>query len=150
MSRRALFGDEARQALAVGVETLFRAVSATLGPRGRNVLMEKHPLFPLTLTKDGVTVAKEVRDLPDVFENMGCTLLREAASKTSDLAGDGTTTSVVLAHAIFTEGLKHLSSGANPVGIKRGIDKAVAAIVARLKEIAQPVENDEQIIHVGT
>lgn len=148
--RKVLFADEARAALAIGVEVLFRAVSGTLGPRGRNVLMEKHPLFPLTLTKDGVTVAKEVRDLPDVFQNMGCTLLREAASKTSDLAGDGTTTSVVLAHAIFTEGLKHLSAGANPVGIKRGVDRAVAAIVARLKEIALPVENDEQIIQVGT
>lgn len=149
MSRKALFGDEARAALAVGVETLFRAVACTLGPRGRNVLMERHPLMPLTLTKDGVTVAKEVRDLPDVFENMGCTLLREAASKTSDLAGDGTTTSVVLAHAIFTEGLKHLSAGANPVGIKRGIDRAVAAIVERLKEIAIPVTTDEQIVQIG-
>lgn len=152
MSRQTIFGEDARAKLAEGVDILFRAVSCTLGPKGRNVLMKPHdhPAAPLVLTKDGVSTAKEVRDLPDVFVNMGCTLLREAASKTSDLAGDGTTTSVVLANAIFTEGLKQLAEGANPVGVKRGIDKAVAIVVERLKEIAIPVTTDEQIAQIAT
>jgi chaperonin GroEL len=148
--RRILFGEEARAKLAEGVDIMFRAVSCTLGPRGRNVLMERHPAIPPLLSKDGVTASKEVRDLGDPFLDMSCNLMREAASRTSDLAGDGTTTSIVLANAIFSEGMKHLGSGANPVALKRGIDKAVSVVVQRLKEIAIPVDSDEQIIQVGT
>lgn len=150
MSRRVLFGDEARAKLAEGVEIMFRGVACTLGPRGRNVLMERHIMLPPLLSKDGVTASKEIRDLGDPFLDMACNVLREAASRTSDQAGDGTTTSIVLARNIFVEGMKHLANGANPVALKRGIDKAVAVIVERLKEMAIPVQSDEQIIQVGT
>src|SRR5579859_6511795 len=137
--RKVTHSEEARQKLLEGVNTLADAVKVTLGPRGRNVVLERHPMFPPVITKDGVTVAKEVRDLSDPFANMGCQLLREAASKTSDLAGDGTTTATVLAQFIFQAGLKHVAEGASPVAIKRGIDKAVEAVTARIKEIAIPV-----------
>ena len=148
--RKVIHGTEARQALLRGVNTLADAVKVTLGPKGRNVVMERHPAFPPVLTKDGVSVAKEVRDLDDVFENMGANMLREAASKTSDVAGDGTTTATVLAQAIYTEGLKYLDQGANPVALKRGIDMAVDVIVQRIKEIALPVTDREKIVQVGT
>jgi len=148
--RKVTHSEEARQKLLEGVNTLADAVKVTLGPRGRNVVLERHPMFPPVITKDGVTVAKEVRDLSDPFANMGCQLLREAASKTSDLAGDGTTTATVLAQFIFQAGLKHVAEGASPVAIKRGIDKAVEAVTARIKEIAIPVTDDAAIVQIGT
>jgi chaperonin GroEL len=115
------YDQEARQSILIGVEKLSRAVKATLGPRGRNVVLDGGSP---TVTKDGVTVAKEV-ELPDPFENMGAQMVREVASKTSDIAGDGTTTATVLAEAIYREGLKNVTAGANPMSLKRGIDKAV-------------------------
>ena len=119
--------DEARRALLRGVEALAKAVKVTLGPAGRNVVLEKKWGSP-TVTKDGVTVAKEI-ELPDPFENLGAQLVKEVASKTSDVAGDGTTTATVLAEAIFREGLKMVAAGANPTEVKRGIDKAVDKVV---------------------
>ena len=148
--RKTLHGKDAREALLRGVNTLADAVKVTLGPKGRNVVLERHPAFPPVLTKDGVSVAKEVRDLECVFENMGANMLREAASKTSDVAGDGTTTATVLAQAIYAEGLKYLDQGANPVALKRGIDKAVEAVVQRIKDIAIPVTSRDQIVNVAT
>ena len=148
--RRVLEGNEARQAVLRGVNVLANAVKATLGPKGRCVILEKHPLFPPTVTKDGVSVAKEIRDLEDPFENIGANLIRQAASKTSDDAGDGTTTATLLAQVIFQKGLEHLSHGANPVALKRGIDTAVSAVVEHIKAIAQPIENHDQIVQVGT
>src|SRR5271165_6471487 len=129
------FDESARQALLRGVEKLAKAVKATLGPSGRNVILDKKFGSP-TITKDGVTVAKEI-ELEDPYENMGAQMVREVASKTSDAAGDGTTTATVLAEAIFREGLKYVTSGANPIGIQRGITKAVAAAVDQLDKIAK-------------
>lgn len=148
--RRILKGDDARQAILRGVNTLADAVKATLGPKGRCVLLEKHPMFAPHISKDGVSVAKEVRDLEDPFENLGCNLIRQAASKTSDDAGDGTTTATLLAQVIFQKGLEYLAQGANPVALKRGIDTAVAVVVDHIKAIAQPVDSHEQIVQVGT
>ena len=150
MSRQILKGDEIRQAVLRGVNTLADAVVCTLGPKGRNVILERNPMWPPAVTKDGVTVAKEVRDLADPWENAGAHLIREAASKTSDQAGDGTTTATLLAQVIYQKGLEALAKGANPVALKRGIDAAVAAVVEHIKAIAQPVEDDETIIRVGT
>ncbi len=121
------YDTDARQAILAGVEKLSRAVKVTLGPRGRNVVLDKKFGSP-TITKDGVTVAKEI-ELPDPFENMGAQMVREVASKTSDVAGDGTTTATVLAEAIYREGLKNVTAGANPMSLKRGIDKATEAVV---------------------
>src|SRR5438876_5496911 len=126
-----LFGTEARAKLKKGVDALAEAVRITLGPRGRNVVIDKKFGSP-TVTKDGVTVAKEI-ELSDPIENLGAQMVKEVATKTSDLAGDGTTTATVLAQAIFREGLKNVTAGVNPMALKRGIEKAVAAVVAELK-----------------
>src|SRR6187431_1545066 len=143
-----VFDEAARQSLLRGVELLSRAVKATLGPKGRNVVLDKKFGSP-TVTKDGVTVAKEI-ELENPYENMGAQMVREVASKTSDAAGDGTTTATVLAEAIFREGLKHVTSGANPIGIQRGIQKAVEAAVGQLDRIAKKVKDKEEIKQVAT
>ena len=142
------FDEKARQTLLRGVSKLARAVSATLGPKGRNVVLDKKFGSP-TVTKDGVTVAKEI-ELENPYENMGAQMVREVASKTSDLAGDGTTTATVLAEAIYREGLKYVTSGANPIGIQRGIQKAVEAGVEKLASIAKKVKDKEEIKQVAT
>src|SRR5213592_3110275 len=147
-AKQLIFDEEARQALLRGVEKLSRAVKATLGPKGRNVVLDKKYGSP-TVTKDGVTVAKEI-ELEDPYENMGAQMVREVASKTSDAAGDGTTTATVLAEAIFREGLKYVTSGANPIGIQRGINKAVEAAVGQLDKIAKKVKDKEEIKQVAT
>src|SRR6266446_3416065 len=134
-AKQLLFDENARQTLLKGVSKLARAVAATLGPKGRNVVLDKKYGSP-TVTKDGVTVAKEI-ELEDPCENMGAQMVREVARKTSDDAGDGTTTATILAEAIFREGLKYVTSGANPIGIQRGINKAVAAAVEHLDKLAK-------------
>ena len=143
-----LYDEDARKALEHGVEKVASAVRVTLGPKGRNVVLEKKWGSP-TITKDGVTVAKEI-ELEDPNENMGAQLVKEVASKTNDAAGDGTTTATVLAHAIVKEGLKNVAAGANPMIVKHGIDKAVAALVAELKKISIPLEGKEHIAHVAS
>src|SRR5450432_1276599 len=142
------FDENARHALLRGIEKLSRAVKATLGPSGRNVILDKKFGSP-TITKDGVTVAKEI-ELEDPYENMGAQLVREVASKTSDIAGDGTTTATVLAEAIFKEGLKNVTAGANPTSLQRGINKAVEAIVAELTKISKKVKDRNEIAQVAT
>ena len=142
------FDEKARQSLRRGVNKLTKAVSATLGPKGRNVVLDKKFGSP-TVTKDGVTVAKEI-ELENPYENMGAQMVREVASKTSDAAGDGTTTATVLAESIFGEGLKYVTSGANPIGIQRGILKAVDAGVVQLAKISKPVKDKENIKQVAT
>ncbi|HEY4782925.1 MAG TPA: chaperonin GroEL [Chthoniobacterales bacterium] len=142
------FDEAARQALLRGVEKLAKAVKATLGPSGRNVILDKKFGSP-TITKDGVTVAKEI-ELEDSYENMGAQLVREVASKTSDVAGDGTTTATVLAESIFREGLKNVTAGANPTSLQRGIQKAVDAVVAELKKISKNVSDRTEIAQVAT
>ncbi len=142
------FDENARHALLRGVEKLARAVKATLGPSGRNVILDKKFGSP-TITKDGVTVAKEI-ELEDPYENMGAQLVREVASKTSDIAGDGTTTATVLAEAIYKEGLKNVTAGANPTSLQRGINKAVEAIVAELHKISKKVSDRNEIAQVAT
>ncbi len=143
-----IYGDEARAKLKAGVDKLANAVKVTLGPRGREVLLEKKWGSP-TVTKDGVSVAKEI-ELKDPYENMAAQLVKEVASKTADVAGDGTTTATILTQAIFTEGLKSIASGANPVYVKRGIDEAVKAIVNKLKEMSTPVSGRKEIEQVAT
>jgi chaperonin GroEL len=147
-AKQLLFDEAARQMLLRGVSQLAKAVTATLGPKGRNVVLDKKYGSP-TVTKDGVTVAKEI-ELENPYENMGAQMVREVASKTSDAAGDGTTTATVLAEAIFREGLKHVTSGANPIGIQRGIQKAVEAAVGQLDKIAKKVKDKEEIKQVAT
>ncbi len=147
-SKQLKYDQEARQAILFGVEKLSRAVKATLGPRGRNVVLDKKFGSP-TITKDGVTVAKEI-ELPDPFENMGAQMVREVASKTSDIAGDGTTTATVLAEAIYREGLKNVTAGANPMSLKRGIDTAVAKIVDALQKQSKKVKDRAEIAQVAT
>ena len=147
-AKQLVFDEAARQALLKGVNKLAKAVVATLGPKGRNVVLDKKFGSP-TVTKDGVTVAKEI-ELEDAYENMGAQMVREVASKTSDAAGDGTTTATVLAEAIYREGLKFVTSGANPIGIQRGIQKAVDAAVAHLDKIAKKVKDKEEIKQVAT
>lgn len=147
MPKQLMFDDSARAKLLKGVEKLAGAVAVTMGPTGRNVIIDKSFGGP-TVTKDGVTVSKEV-DLEDAFENMGAKLVNEVASKTSDLAGDGTTTATVLARAIFREGTRNVAAGSNPTAVRRGIDKAVAAAVDRLAELARKVERPEEIAQVG-
>ncbi len=147
-AKQMLFNDEAWRALERGVNKVAMAVRATLGPRGKNVVLEKKWGSP-TITNDGVTIAKEI-DLEDPFENMGAQLLKEVASKTNDIAGDGTTTATVLGYAIFKEGLKNVVSGANPMALKRGIEKAVKASVAELKKLSISVENKKEIADVAT
>jgi chaperonin GroEL len=147
-AKQLIFDEQARQALLKGVQKLAKAVVATLGPKGRNVVLDKKFGSP-TVTKDGVTVAKEI-ELDDPYENMGAQMVREVASKTSDAAGDGTTTATVLAEAIYREGLKYVTSGANPIGIQRGIQKAVDAAVEQLAKIAKKVKDKEEIKQVAT
>src|SRR5436189_5341396 len=147
-AKQLLFDENARQTLLKGVSKLARAVAATLGPKCRNVVLDRKYGSP-TVTKDGVTVAKEI-ELEDPCENMGAQMVREVASKTSDNAGDGTTTATVLAEAIFREGLKYVTSGANPIGIQRGIGKAVVAAVAQLDKITKKVKDKEEIKQVAT
>ncbi len=142
------FGDSARQRMLVGVNTLADAVKATLGPKGRNVILEKSFGAP-TVTKDGVSVAKEI-ELADRFENMGAQMVKEVASQASDVAGDGTTTATVLAQSIVNEGLKAVAAGMNPMDLKRGIDKAVAAAVEAVSGMASPCEDNTAIAQVGT
>jgi len=147
MAKQILHGEESRQAILRGVNTLADAVKATLGPKGRNVVIEKKFGSP-TITKDGVTVAKEI-ELKDALENVGAQLVKEVASKTSDVAGDGTTTATVLAQAIYREGVRTVAAGANPAALKRGIEKAVIAINAALDKISKPV-SDDKVAQVGT
>ena len=147
MAKQITYGDESRQAILRGVNRLADAVKVTLGPKGRNVVLDKKFGSPV-ITKDGVTVAKEI-DLKDPLENMGAQMVREVASKTSDVAGDGTTTATVLAQAIYREGSKNVTAGANPMDVKRGIEKAVAAVTEELKKLSKPVKGN-MIAQVGT
>src|SRR3989441_10210989 len=147
MPKQLKFDEEARAALLKGINIMAEAVKATLGPKGRNVVIDKKFGSP-TITKDGVTVAKEI-ELKDALENAGAQMLREVASKTSDVAGDGTTTATVLAQAIFREGVKTVAAGANPMALKRGIERAVELIVEEIKRVAKPVKGD-MIVQVGT
>ena len=148
MAKQLLFDEAARQGLLRGVEKLARAVKSTLGPAGRNVILDKKFGSP-TITKDGVTVAKEI-ELDDAYENMGAQLIREVSSKTSDIAGDGTTTATVLAEAIYKEGLRNVTAGANPIYLQRGIMKAAEALVAELGKISKKVSNTKEIAQVAT
>src|SRR6266545_2518286 len=147
MAKQILFNEEARRALKRGVDQVAEAVKTTLGPRGRNVAIDKKFGAP-TVTHDGVTVAKEI-ELKDPFENMGARLLVEVATKTNDVAGDGTTTATVLAQSIITEGLKMVAAGANPMLLKRGLDKGADALVAELKRLAKPVKSHADIEHIA-
>src|SRR3979490_2073508 len=142
------FSDDARSRLVRGVNILANAVKATLGPKGRNAVLEKSFGAP-TITKDGVSVAKEI-ELKDKFENMGAQMVKEVASKTSDVAGDGTTTATVLAQSIVVEGMKYVAAGMNPMDLKRGIDKAVAAIVEELKKRTKKITTPAETAQVGT
>ena len=148
MAKQLVFGEDARRRLKSGVDALANAVATTLGPKGRNVALDKKFGAP-TVTHDGVTVAKEI-ELEDPYENMGAQLLKEAATKTNDIAGDGTTTSTVLAHAIVTEGLKNLAAGSNPMLLKRGIESGTDAVVEALRKMAQKIETKEEIASVAT
>ncbi|OIO35567.1 MAG: chaperonin GroL [Candidatus Omnitrophica bacterium CG1_02_44_16] len=148
MAKQLLFSDEARRAVLRGVEQLARAVKVTLGPKGRNVVLDKKFGSP-TITKDGVTVAKEV-ELEDPFENMGAQMVKEVAEKTSDIAGDGTTTATVLAEAIYREGLKNVTAGVNPMALKRGIEKAVEIVVEELKKLSTSIKDKKEVAQVAT
>ncbi len=147
MSKMIEYESIAREKLKKGVDKLADAVKVTLGPRGRNVVIDKKFGSPI-VTKDGVTVAKEI-DLEDSYENMGAQMVKEVASKTSDIAGDGTTTATVLAQAIYREGLKNVTAGANPMALKRGIEKAVTAVVDEIKKMSKDVEGKTEIAQVG-
>ena len=147
-AKQVIFGDEARAKVVNGVNILANAVKVTLGPKGRNVVLERSFGAP-TVTKDGVSVAKEI-ELKDKLENMGAQLVKEVASKTSDNAGDGTTTATVLAQAIVREGFKYVAAGFNPTDLKRGIDKAVTAIVGEVKNLAKPTTTSKEIAQVGS
>jgi chaperonin GroEL len=148
MAKQLIFDESARNALLKGVAILTDAVKATLGPKGRNAILDKKFGAP-TITKDGVTVAKDI-ELQDAWENMGAQLVREVASKTSDVAGDGTTTATVLAHAIFRAGMKHVVAGSNPMDLKRGIEKGVETVVDELKKMSKSVADKKEIAQVGT
>ena len=143
-----LYDEEARKSVLKGVNTLADAVKVTLGPKGRNVIIDKSFGSP-TVTKDGVTVAKEI-ELEDKFENMGAQMVKEVASKTSDVAGDGTTTATILAQALYREGVKAVAAGSNPMDIKRGIDKAVDTVVKELSKMSKPTKDQKEIAQVGT
>ncbi|MCD5390311.1 chaperonin GroEL, partial [candidate division NPL-UPA2 bacterium] len=142
------FGEDARRNVLSGVQQLSDAVKVTLGPKGRNVVLDKKFGSP-TVTKDGVTVAKEI-ELEEPYENMGAQMVKEVAEKTSDVAGDGTTTATILAESIYREGLKNVTAGANPMAIKRGIEKAVAKVVDELKKLSKEVKGKTEISHVAT
>ncbi len=148
MAKQLLFQDEARRKILSGAEQLSRAVKVTLGPKGRNVVLDKKFGSP-TITKDGVTVAKEI-DLEDPFENMGAQMIKEVAEKTSDIAGDGTTTATILAEAIYREGLKNVTAGANPMALKRGIEKAVERVVEELKKLSTPIKDKKEVAQVAS
>src|SRR5512135_779344 len=148
MAKQLVFTDEARRSLKAGIDKMAMAVATTLGPKGRNVALDKKWGAP-TITHDGVTVAKEI-ELEDPFENMGAQLLEEAATKTNDIAGDGTTTSTALAHAIVTEGMKNLAAGANPMLVKRGIEAATKAVAQKINEQAIEVTTKEEIANVAS
>src|SRR5881392_2764976 len=148
MSKILKFDEQARRGLEAGVNKLADAVKVTLGPRGRNVVLEKKFGAP-TITNDGVSIAREV-ELDDPFENMGAQLVKEVATKTNDIAGDGTTTATVLAQAIVTEGLKNVAAGANPMLMKRGLEKALEVVVKAIKDSAVPVNGRDDIAHVAT
>ena len=148
MAKQIIFDTEARDAMLRGVEKLSSAVKVTLGPKGRNVILDKKFGSP-AVTKDGVSVAKEI-ELEDAFENMGAQMVKEVTSKTSDIAGDGTTTATVLAEAIYREGLKNVTAGANPMSLKRGIDKAVEALVIDLRKLSKKIKTSEEVAQVGT
>ena len=148
MSKELNYSAKAREKMLCGVNSLANAVKVTLGPKGRNVLIEKSFGAPV-ITKDGVTVAKEI-ELKDKFENMGAQMVKEVASKTSDVAGDGTTTATVLAQAIYREGAKMVAAGSNPMEIKRGIDASVETVVAELSSISNPTKEQSEIAQVGT
>ena len=148
MAKKLLFDEQARQSLKKGMDVLAGAVKVTLGPKGRNVVLDKKFGAP-TITNDGVTIAREI-ELPDPFENMGAQLLKEVATKTNDVAGDGTTTATVLAQAIITEGLKNLAAGANPMILRRGLEKGVDAVVEEIKSMSKQVETQEEIAQVAS
>ncbi|MBN1354456.1 MAG: chaperonin GroEL [Candidatus Omnitrophica bacterium] len=148
MAKQLLFSEDARRSILKGVEQLSKAVKVTLGPKGRNVVLDKKFGSP-TVTKDGVTVAKEI-ELKDPYENMGAQMVKEVAEKTSDNAGDGTTTATILGESIFREGLKNVTAGANPMALKRGIDKAVETVVEELKKLSKPVKDKKEISQVAT
>ena len=148
MAKELRFGDDARQQMLAGVNALANAVQVTMGPRGRNVVLEKSYGAP-TVTKDGVSVAKEI-EFEDRFKNMGAQMVKEVASKTSDAAGDGTTTATVLARAILVEGHKAVAAGMNPMDLKRGIDKAVLAVTKHLQTLSKPCKDGKAIAQVGT
>src|SRR4051794_6188764 len=147
MAKQLLFDEEARHALKRGIDALADAVKITLGPKGRNVVLDKKFGAP-TITNDGVTIAKDI-ELDEPFENIGAQLAKEVASKTNDIAGDGTTTATVLAQAIVHEGLKNVAAGANPMGLKRGLEQATALIADTIREIATPVTTREQMAQVA-
>ena len=148
MAKMIVYGEEARKKLQSGIDQLADTVKVTLGPKGRNVVLGKKYGAPL-ITNDGVTIAKEI-ELEDAFENMGAQLIREVATKTNDVAGDGTTTATLLAQAITREGLKNLSAGANPMVMRKGIEKAVAAAVEAIKANSVPVHGSDDIARVGS
>ena len=148
LAKQLMFGEDARRSLEKGVDTLADAVKITLGPKGRNVVLERKFGSP-TITNDGVTIARDI-DLEDPWENLGCQLVKEVATKTNDIAGDGTTTATLLAQAMIKEGLKNVAAGANPMIMKRGIEKAVAAALEELKEISRPVETKKAIAQVAS
>lgn len=147
MAKEIKFSEEARRAMLRGVDTLANTVKVTLGPKGRNVVLEKKFGSPL-ITNDGVTIAKEI-ELEDAFENMGAQLVKEVATKTNDVAGDGTTTATVLAQAMIREGLKNVTAGANPMVVRKGIEKAVQAAVSQLKVVSKPIEGKQSIAQVA-
>jgi chaperonin GroEL len=148
MAKSIIYNDEARRALERGIDILAEAVAITLGPKGRNVVLEKKFGAP-QIINDGITIAKEI-ELEDHIENTGVSLIRQAASKTNDVAGDGTTTATVLAHAMVKEGLRNVAAGANPISIKRGIDKATDFLVGKIAEHAKSVEDSKAISQVGS
>src|SRR5580765_7061362 len=147
MPKQLLYTDDARKKLLGGADKLAKAVGSTLGPTGRNVIIEKSFGGP-TVTKDGVTVSKEI-DLPDPFENMGAKLVNAVAQKTSDVAGDGTTTATILALSIYQEGLRNITAGANPMSVKRGIDEAVEAVTAELDKLTKRLSKKEEMKQVA-
>src|ERR1700744_6450080 len=148
MAKILIFDEEARRALERGVDKLANTVKVTLGPRGRNVVLSKSFGAPV-ITNDGVTIAREV-ELEDPYENMGAQLAKSVATKTNDVAGDGTTTATVLAQALVNAGLKNVAAGASPMSLKRGIDAAVTAVNAALEKAAQPVNGEQEVAHVAT